>query len=252
MSNNQNMTTVALITGASSGLGRATALLLAEKGISVALVARRGDLLEQLQQEIQQAGGIAEYYVTDVADEANAAAASQWALSTFGYVDILVNNAGIIRPGTVVDQSPDEWRETFNINMLAPMYLSQNLLPVMRERGKGHIVNVSSNAAKMAGGMGQSAYGMSKHALNVLSSSLRKENQAFGIRVTVIEPGTTTSDIAASITDEARREVMTKHMTQETNMEPEDIAAAIYYTISQPERVNVSEIWITPTRGAVV
>jgi NADP-dependent 3-hydroxy acid dehydrogenase YdfG len=239
---------VALITGASSGIGEATALVLARAGVRVALVARREAQLQDLQKVIAENGGDAAIFVADVGDEAQAFAAAEWAEKTFGAVDILVNNAGIIRPGNVATQSGQEWRDTFNINLLAPMYMSQAVLPGMKAQGAGHIVNISSNAAKIPGGLGQSSYAASKYGITAFSSALRKEVAVDGIRVTVIEPGTTATDVAQSIPDEQSRKFIDAHVHQETAMIPEDIAAAILYAVSQPERVNVNEIWLTPTR----
>ena len=239
---------IALVTGASSGIGRATALKFADAGIKVALVARRKELLESLKLEIAELGGTAEIMVADVGEERQAAGACEWALGTFGCVDILVNNAGIVRPGLISEQDPQEWRDTFNINLLAPMYMTQGLLASMKQHGSGHIVNISSNAAKIPGGATQSSYSASKYAMTAFSSSLRKETAEHGIRVTIIEPGATTTDVADSIPDEKTRQMMDTHMRNEVNMQAEDIAAAIYYAISQPARVNVSEIWLTPSR----
>jgi len=239
---------VALITGASSGLGKATALMFSEAGIKVALVARRAELLGALKKEINHIGGTAEFFAADVADEDQAKAAANWALETFGAVDILVNNAGIIRPGKIESQKSQEWRDTFNINVLAVMYMSQALLPTMKNRGSGHIVNVSSNAAKIPGGASQASYAASKYAITALSSSMRRETAADGIRVTIIEPGTTETEVAESIPDEQLRGVLEVHMQNEINMQPEDIAGAILYAVSQPQRVNVSEMWLTPAR----
>ena len=238
---------IALITGASSGIGRATALCLAREGVAVALVARRADKLESLKQEVCAAGGRAECFAADVAREAEALAACRWAEETFGAVDILVNNAGIIRPGTVADQDSQAWRDTFDINLLAPMVMCQGVLAGMKARGSGHIVNISSNAAKMPAGAGQSSYAASKYGITALSSSLRKELAGDGIRVTIIEPGTTQTDIASSIADEKTRTTMEAWVTQDIAMAAEDMANAILYAVSQPQRVNVNEIWLTPT-----
>lgn len=244
-----NQSKVALITGASSGIGEATAILFSQRGIKVALVARREDKLNALVEKIAQAGGEAAAYTANVGNEQEAKSAVQWATETFGTVDILVNNAGIIRPGTVEQQDSQEWRDTFDINLLAPMYMSKALIPGMKKSQTGHIVNISSNAAKIPGGQSQSSYAASKYAITAFSSSLRKEVADDGIRVTVIEPGTTKTDVADSIPDSRTREAMHNHVHKETVMKASDIAEAIYYAVSQPARVNVSEIWITPTRG---
>lgn len=249
MSKDSLATKVALITGASSGIGEACARILAGAGVRVALVARREAQLLALQQAIVESGGDAEIFVADVGDEAQAFAVVHWANTVFGAVDILINNAGIIRPGNVATQDCQEWRDTFNINLLAPMYMSKAVLPGMKARGTGHIVNISSNAAKIPGGLSQASYSASKYAITAFTSSLRKEVAGNGIRVTVIEPGTTATDVAQSIPDEDRRRLMDAHIHKESVMAAEDIAEAILYALSQPARVNVSEIWLTPTQG---
>lgn len=239
---------VALVSGASSGIGRATALLYAKAGVRMALVARRAEQLQETVRDIRESGGEADFFVADVGREDQAMAAAAWARETFGAVDILVNNAGIIRPGAIASSNPQGWRDTFDVNLLAPMYLSQAVLPDMQERGRGHIVMISSNAARISPAPGNAAYSASKYAINALSGALRKEVAGFDIRVTVIDPGTTETDIADSIPDENLRTWMDEHISRPGVMKAEDIAAAILYATSQPERVNIDEIWLTPTR----
>lgn len=238
---------VVLISGASSGIGKATARQYAQSGASVALVARRTELLQEIVEQIHAEDGSASAFGADVADEQQAVAAVNWAQQTFGRIDILVNNAGIIRPGPVATADSQGWRDTFDVNLLAPMYLSQAVLPAMQARGDGHIVMISSNAARIAPSAGNAAYAVSKSGLNVLSAALRKEVAAAGVRVTVIDPGTTATDIADSIPEEALRQQMDQHLHREGVMEADDIAAAILYATGQPKRVNVDEIWLTPT-----
>lgn len=238
---------VVLISGASSGIGKATARQYAQAGASVALVARRIDLLQEIVEQIHAEGGSASAFGADVADEQQAVAAVTRAQQAFGCIDILVNNAGIIRPGPVATADSQGWRDTFDVNLLAPMYLSQAVLPAMQARGDGHIVMISSNAARIAPSAGNAAYAVSKSGLNVLSAALRKEVAAAGVRVTVIDPGTTATDIADSIPEEALRQQMDQHLHREGVMEADDIAAAILYATGQPKRVNVDEIWLTPT-----
>jgi NADP-dependent 3-hydroxy acid dehydrogenase YdfG len=239
---------VALVTGASAGIGKATALALAGAGARVALVARRAEQLQEVVDEIRRSGGESSYYVADVALEDQAAAAVARVEETFGAVDILVNNAGIIRPGSIASGNPRDWRDTFDINLLAPMYVSRGVLPGMQSRGKGHIVTVSSNAAKLPGSASNAAYSASKYALTALVNALRNEVASYGIRVTVVEPGATESDIASTIPDEATRAQMDAYVHREGVMKPEDVAAAILYAVTQPQRVNVNEIWLTPTQ----
>lgn len=238
---------IVLISGASSGIGRATAEQYARAGATVVLLARRTELLESIAQGIRKAGGAADCFQADVADEQQAIAAVRWAEKTFGRVDILINNAGIIRPGPVATSDSQGWRDTFDINLLAPMYLSQAVLPAMQARGDGHIVMISSNAARIAPSPGNAAYAVSKYGINVLSAALRKEVAATGVRVTVIDPGTTATSISDTIPEESLRQQMEQHLHREGVMAAEDIAAAILYATGQPKRVNVDEIWLTPT-----
>lgn len=247
MENKMMEARVALITGASSGIGKATALKFAQEGLRVALVARRTEKLEALRSKIRDMGGEAEYYAADVGSEDDARSAAAWALDVFGAVDVLVNNAGILRPGTIETQSPQEWRDTFDVNLLAPMYLSQALLPMMKERRTGHIVNISSNAAKVPLGANLSSYSASKYGVTAFSAALRREVAAQGIRVTIVEPGTTETEVADSIPEEAARNFIDSCIHGATVMLPEDIAEAIFYAVNQPARVNVDEIWLTPT-----
>jgi NADP-dependent 3-hydroxy acid dehydrogenase YdfG len=239
---------VALITGASSGIGRATALTFAQNGIKVALVARRIEKLNSLKDEISRMGGEAECFGADVANEAEAREAVASALACFDRIDILVNNAGILRPGPIESQNSQEWRDTFNINLLAPMWMSQAVVAGMKSRGSGHIVNISSNAAKVNLGANLSSYSASKYGMTAFSSTLRREVAAHGIRVTIVEPGTTETDVADSIPNEEARQFIDSCVHQELAMKSEDIAASIYFAVSQPARVNVDEIWLTPTR----
>lgn len=247
MENKKVKSKVALITGASSGIGKATALKFAQVGLQVALVARRTEKLEVLRSIIQDMGGEADYYTADVGSEDDARSVVQWALDMFGTVDVLVNNAGILRPGTIEAQNPQEWRDTFDVNLLAPMYLSQALLPTMKKRRTGHIVNISSNAAKVPLGANLSSYSASKYGITAFSAALRREVAAHGIRVTIVEPGTTETEVADSIPEEASRNFIDSCVRGVNVMLPEDVAEAILYAISQPARVNVDEIWLTPT-----
>lgn len=245
---NMKLRRVALITGASSGIGKATALKFADEGIRVALIARRKDKLEELKSEIENNNGVADYFVADVGCEDESRRITAWAIDTFGQVDILVNNAGILRPGKIESQSCQEWRDTLDINLLAPMYLSQAVIPSMKLRESGHIVNVSSTAAKVALDANLSSYTASKYGITAFSGALRKEVANYGIRVTIIEPGTTETEVAKSIPDEQAREFIDSCVHQEIAMKAEDIAEAIFYAVNQPERVNVNELWLTPTR----
>jgi NADP-dependent 3-hydroxy acid dehydrogenase YdfG len=237
---------VALVTGASSGIGAATAELLAREGALVAAVARRADRLEDLVRCIEATGGRAAAFPADVAREAEARQVAASVLAHYGRVDILVNSAGIVRPGSVETADPAHWREMIDINLLAAMYLSQAVLPGMRSRADGHIVNVSSTAGRYAGTR-HSGYTASKHAVNAFSETLRQEVAELGIRVTIVEPGATNTEVGDSIPDAADRAAMIQHVSKQGNMRSEDVANAILFALQQPPNVNVREIWLAPT-----
>lgn len=237
---------IALLTGASSGIGAATAELLAREGVVVAAVARRSDRLAALVQGIEAAGGRAAAFTADVGDQTGAEAVAQQVLARYGRIDILVNSAGIIRPGDTESSDPAHWREMFDINVLSAMYLSRAVLPGMRERRDGHIIIVSSTAGRILGG-GNVGYTASKHAVNAFADAMRQEVAALGIRVTIVEPGATTTEVALSIPDAETRAKMQLHVSKEGSMRAEDVGGAIVYALKQPPNVNVREIWIAPT-----
>jgi NADP-dependent 3-hydroxy acid dehydrogenase YdfG len=237
---------IALVTGASSGIGAATAELLAREGAVVAAVARRADRLDSLVARISAAGGRAASFAADVAKEPDATGVAGRILQRYGRIDILINSAGIVRPGEVESADPAHWREMIDINLLAAMYLSRAVLPGMRTRGDGHIVNVSSTAGRQVGTR-HSGYVASKHAVNAFSEALRQEVAPFGIRVTIVEPGATHTEVADSIPDEQGRAAMIQHIAKQGNMQPADVAGAILFALRQPPNVNVREIWLAPT-----
>jgi NADP-dependent 3-hydroxy acid dehydrogenase YdfG len=237
---------VALVTGASSGIGAAAAEMLALEGVVVAAVARRADRLEALVKGIEAAGGRAAAFAADIANQSEAEAVARQVLARYGRIDILVNSAGIMRPGSTEASDPAHWREQFDINVLGTMYLSRAVLPGMRERADGHIVIVSSTAGRSVG-PGNVGYSASKHAVNAFAEGLRQEVAAVGIRVTIIEPGATTTEVAASIPDSQARAFIAQHVTKEGSMRAQDVAGAIVYAVKQPPNVNIREIWIAPT-----
>jgi NADP-dependent 3-hydroxy acid dehydrogenase YdfG len=237
---------IALLTGASSGIGAATAELLAREGVVVAAVARRADRLASLVKSIEAAGGRAAAFAADVSEQSGAEAVVQQVLARYGRVDILVNSAGIMRPGDTESSDPAHWREQFDINVLSSMYLSRAVLPGMRQRRDGHIVIISSTAGRLVGA-GNVGYTASKHAVNAFADGLRQEIAALGIRVTIIEPGATTTEVALSIPDPEARARLNLHVSKEGSMRAEDVGGAIVYALKQPPNVNVREIWIAPT-----
>lgn len=237
---------IAIVTGASSGIGEATALALAEEGAKVALVARRADRLEALTKRIQSNGGEALFIVADITDDAQAHDIVHKTQAQWGTVDILINNAGVMLLGAIDGADTEDWRRMINTNVLGLMYATHAALPIMKAQQQGHIVNISSVAGRVANA-GSGVYNATKWAVGAFSESLRKEVYKDNIRVTIIEPGLVATELPQHITNPAAKEVAKNFYGSVTNLESEDIAAAIIYALSQPARVNVNEILIRPT-----
>jgi NADP-dependent 3-hydroxy acid dehydrogenase YdfG len=236
----------ALVTGASSGIGRSTACALAAAGARVALVARREDRLRKVADEIEAAGGEALVLPATVTDEHQAERAVTDAAAHFGRLDILVNAAGMTQVGQTENADLADWREVHDVNFWAALYTARAAIPALKERG-GDIVNISSTAGRRPVGATFGPYSASKHALNAYSESLRCEVGLAGIRVAVIEPGATATEIHEAIKDDGVKETMRQHLAKDGAMQPEDVAAAILFVVSLPPRVNVSEVLIRPT-----
>src|SRR5438132_1617064 len=197
---------VALITGASSGIGAATALALVEEGAHVAVAARRSDRLEALVRRIEKTGGQAMPIIADVADEAQAHDMLLTANARWGHLDILVNNAGLMLLGPIDGANTDDWRRMVNVNLLGLMYTTHSVLPLMKDQGGGHIVNISSVAGRTARA-GSGVYNATKWGVGAFSEALRQEVYQDRIRVTVIEPGAVATELTEHIPDpEAKRE----------------------------------------------
>jgi NADP-dependent 3-hydroxy acid dehydrogenase YdfG len=237
---------VAFVTGASSGIGEATAVALAEEGARVAVLARRADRLEQVVKRIQDAGSEAIPIVADATNEAQLRAAIRQAKETFGRIDILVNNAGVMLLGKIEGADTEEWRQMLDINVLAVMLACHEVLPIMKAQGGGDIVNISSVAGRQVKA-GYSGYNASKWAVGAFSESLRQEVTRQHIRVTVIEPGMVATELRQHITDPEVRKAQQEAERSITALRGEDIAAAIIFAVTQPERVSISEILIRPT-----
>lgn len=237
---------VALVTGASSGIGEAAALALAAAGASVAVSARRADRLEALVKRIEAAGGKAIAIVGDVAKEADATGAVEETVRKLGRIDVLVNSAGVIQAGGVESLSLDEWRRVIDINLLGTLYCCKAAIGPMKRQGAGDIINISSTAGRRAAGL-FGPYSTSKFGVTGLTEGLRQEVGASGIRVCIIEPGATTTEVAGGISDPNMRAAMEKHVSKEGAMEPSDIGDAIVFVVSLPRRANVSTLLIRPT-----
>jgi NADP-dependent 3-hydroxy acid dehydrogenase YdfG len=239
---------VAAITGASSGIGEATALALAKQGAAVALAARRRDRLESLAERISGDGGTAEVFEVDLGEEQSARGFVDGAAERLGGLDVLVNNAGVMLLGPVQGADTEHWRRMVEINCLGLLYCTHAALPLMQERGGGHIVNVASVAGRHAT-LGSAAYNLTKFGVVGFSEALRQEALHSNIRVTVIEPGFVATELQGHNVLEVVQEAIEK-MREEIGevLEAEDIAAAIAYAVTQPARVNVNEILVRPTR----
>ncbi|HEY9639089.1 MAG TPA: SDR family NAD(P)-dependent oxidoreductase [Coleofasciculaceae cyanobacterium] len=237
---------VAIVTGASSGIGEATAIALAAQGVKVAIAARRADRLEALAQRLQATGGDVLTITADVTDEAQVQDMVAKTKAHWGQVDILINNAGVMLLGMIDGANTEDWRRMININVLGLMYATHAVLPLMKVQGQGHIVNISSVAGRVANA-GTGVYNATKWAVNAFSESLRKEVYKDNIRVTIIEPGLVDTELPTHITNAAARAQSANFYGSLKNLDSEDIAAAITYAVSQPPHVNVNEILIRPT-----
>jgi NADP-dependent 3-hydroxy acid dehydrogenase YdfG len=237
----------ALVTGASSGIGEATAEALAAAGVSVALGARRRERIDKLAERIEKGGGVARAFEVDVSDEGAARGFVEGATAALGGLDILINNAGVMLLGPVEGADTEEWRRMVGVNVLGLLYCTHAALPIMRQAGGGHIVNVSSVAGRFANA-GSAVYNVTKFGVTAFSEALRQEALEANIRVTVVEPGYVATELQSQNADPAVRARL-EEMQEEIGevLESEDIANAILYAVSQPQRVSVNEILVRPT-----
>jgi NADP-dependent 3-hydroxy acid dehydrogenase YdfG len=238
---------VAAITGASSGIGEATALAFAAEGCAVALGARREDRLEDLAKRIDAAGGRAVATAVDVTDESSANGFVESANEQLGGLDILVNNAGVMLLGPVEGADTEQWRTMVGVNLLGLLYCTHAALPIMREAGGGHIVNLSSVAGRIAS-MGSAVYNLTKWGVGAFSEGLRQEALFANIRVTIVEPGFVDTELQGHNEIPAVQEGIEQMREQAGKvLEAEDIARGIVYAVTQPEYVSVNEVLIRPT-----
>ena len=236
----------ALVTGASSGIGEAVALAFAEAGANVAVTGRRKDRLDDLVARIEKAGGTGLALPGDMSVEADATNAVEDTVARFGGIDILVNSAGVNEAGGIETLTIDQWRRVMDINLYGTIHTCRAAFPHMKAKGAGDIVNISSTAGRRSGAAFAS-YSTSKFGVTGFSEALRQECGTQGIRVAVVEPGATSTDIASSISDPQWRAAIDEHTHKDGAMKVEDIADAIMLIVCLPRRANVTRILVQPT-----
>lgn len=236
---------VAIITGASSGIGEATAHLLAKKGVKVVLAARRVEKLEKLKNEIEKNGGVAEIVVTDVSHKVAVQHLADYTIEKFGKIDYLINNAGLMPLSFVKNLHVEEWEKMIDVNVKGVMYAVAAVLPNMRENKYGHIINISSVAGKKVM-PGSAVYSATKFAVRAFTEGLRMElSPKDNIRATSIEPGAVATELTNTITDDEIQQFVEKLKNMEM-LNSEDIARSILYALEQPQHVNIGELLIMP------
>lgn len=234
---------VVIITGASSGLGEATAKRLAASGAKLMLGARREDRLKELVAAIAQTGGTASYLVTDVVDRAQVEALAKQTLSTYGRIDVLVNNAGLM-PLSPLDQlKVEEWDRTIDVNIKGVLYGIAAVLPIMRQQKSGHVINLSSVAGHQVF-PGSAVYCATKFAVRAISEGLRLESNG-EIRSTNISPGAIATELLTTISDQDTAARM--NAFYKIAIDADAIARAIAFAIEQPSDVDVNEMIVRPT-----
>jgi len=238
---------VALVTGASSGIGEATALTLAAEGARVVLAARRVQRLDDLADRIRQSGGEALPIEADVTDEAQASAMVSRTLEVFGRLDVLLNIAGIGVAAPFQNTTTTEYRQMVEVNILGLLYSIHAALPAMKRQGEGHIVIVSSGTGRYI--HPSTVYSGTKHAVSAIAESLRREIGRDWIRVTSIEPGAVKTEFVSHMREEVRDAVATR-LGDMVQLDPVDIAGAILYALTQPRHVNVNILTLYPTQQA--
>jgi NADP-dependent 3-hydroxy acid dehydrogenase YdfG len=243
--------TVALVTGASSGIGAATAQMLADAGAAVSLVARRRDRLDELAAAIGEAGGRAFVIEADATDEQQVRAAVAQTVGEFGRLDIVIANAGVMLLGPIVDAPVEEWTRMVQLNLLGLMYTTHAALPhllgaaVQDPRQVADLVLVSSVAGRVAR-EGSGAYNATKHAVGAFGEALRQEVTRRHVRVSLVEPGAVATELASHNRPEIQ-EGMRARFAEMERMEADDIADAITYIVTRPRRMAVNEMLIRPT-----
>jgi len=243
--------TVALVTGASSGIGEATAEILAQHGAAVALVARRIDRLEDLAAKLKSEGASVLPIQADVANRDEAYEAVDRVAVEFGRLDTVINNAGVMLLGPIENAPVEEWERMVNVNLLGLLYCSKAALPHLLKaadgepRGVADLVNVSSVAGRVPR-LGSGVYNATKHAVGAFSESLRQEVTGRHVRISLVEPGAVTTELVSHNRPEIRDQ-MSQRFAGTQRMDAADIADVIGYIVSRPRHVAINEVLVRPT-----
>jgi len=237
---------VAIVTGASSGLGESTARHLAARGAKLVLAARRTDRLDKLVAEIRESGGEAIAVATDVSKRADLERLAASAVEAFGRIDVLVNNAGVMPLSPIEKLKVDEWDRTIDVNIKGVLYGIAAALPHMQRQNSGHFINVSSVAGHKVRPAG-AVYSATKTAVRVISEGLRQEVKRWNIRTTIISPGSLATELPQSITEpDIAKNV--GDFYEEYALPADSFARVVAFAMSEPEAVDINEILFRPTR----
>jgi NADP-dependent 3-hydroxy acid dehydrogenase YdfG len=243
--------TVALVTGASSGIGEASALALAAEGAAVALVARRKDRLDDLAARIESDGGRALAIEADITDQQQAIGAVQRTADELGRLDTVVNNAGVMLLGPIEEAPTEEWDRMVALNLQGLLYVAHAALPHLlsaaeqEPRRVADLVNISSVAGRRAAA-GSAVYNLTKHGVGAFSEGLRQEVTHRHVRVSLVEPGAVATELTDHLRDGVREQIRQRFVDMEP-LEAEDIADAVAYVVTRPRRVAINEILVRPT-----
>jgi NADP-dependent 3-hydroxy acid dehydrogenase YdfG len=236
----------ALVTGASSGIGEATALALASEGARVALAARRRDRLEELASRIRASGGETLVLEVDYSDEKAAAESVKRVEAEWGRLDILINNAGVMYLEPISEEALDRWRKMVEVNVLGLIGATAAALPGMRARKEGHIVNIASTAGRIASPNG-AGYNATKFGVVGFTEALRKEVYKDNIRATAIEPGVVETELREHVAHEEAQKSINAYADAMRQLKAQDIADLIAFVVTRPDHVNINEVLIRPT-----
>jgi NADP-dependent 3-hydroxy acid dehydrogenase YdfG len=237
---------IVVVTGASSGLGEATARLLSAQGATVVLGARRADRLQTLAKDLESRAGKALALTTDVRLREQVKALVDSAVQTYGRIDVMINNAGLMPQAPLERLKVDDWEQMIDVNIKGVLYGIAAALPHMQRQKAGHFINVSSVAGHRVG-PGFAVYAATKYAVRALSEGLRQEVKPYNIRTTVISPGAVATELPDSVTDpDASKRIRTFY--EQVAVPADSFARAVAFAMSQPEDVDINEILYRPTR----